>query len=91
MTLKIRPAAFAMPVARRVHRPVEMSIQATCRAHTESRPPITGARDEISRAAVSQVLAGEPGQGEVGDFAPAVVEDERVAAVGECVIIGDRA
>ena len=24
----------------------------------------------------SQALAGEPGQGEVGDFAPAVVEDE---------------
>ena len=37
---------------------------------------------------VSPVLAGEPGQGEVGDFAPAVVEDERVAAVREGVIIG---
>ena len=39
----------------------------------------------------SEVLAGEPGQGEVGDFAPSVIEDERVAAVGERVVVGDRA
>src|ERR1039457_1856972 len=39
---------------------------------------------------LSQVLAGEPGQGEVGDFAPSVIEDQRVAAVRECVITGYR-
>src|SRR5580692_3110422 len=37
-----------------------------------------------------QVLAGEPGQGVVGDLTPSVVEDERVAAVGEYVVVGDR-
>jgi hypothetical protein len=35
---------------------------------------------------LSQALGGEPGQDEVGDFAPSVIEDKRVAAVGECVI-----
>ena len=52
-----------------------------------------GGRERARRRSqrVSQVLAGEPGQGEVGDLAPSVIEDERVAAVGEGVIIGDRA
>jgi len=39
---------------------------------------------------LSQALAGEPGQGVVGDFAPAVVEDEGVPR-SECVIAGDGA
>ncbi len=61
----------------------------------EKRDEELGAGDAARRrqpvGRVPRVLAGEPGQGEVGDFAPAVIEDERVAAVGEHVIIGDRA
>ena len=36
-----------------------------------------------------QALCAEPGQGEVGDVSPAVVEDQRVTEVGEHVIVGD--
>src|ERR1035437_3757420 len=56
-------------------------------------PDFSGVRMRVSfrwRGELSQVLAGEPGQGEVGDFAPSVIQDERVAAVRECVVAGDR-
>jgi hypothetical protein len=35
-------------------------------------------------------VPGQPGQGVVGDVAPAGVEDQGVAAVGEHVLVGDR-
>jgi hypothetical protein len=57
-------------------------------------PDFSGVRMGVSfrwRGELSQALAGEPGQGEAGDFAPSVIQDEGVAAVRECVVAGDRA
>jgi AAA+ ATPase superfamily predicted ATPase len=50
-----------------------------------------GHRRHRYRSLASEVLARQPGQGEVGDLAPSVIEDERVPAVRERVVVGDRA
>jgi hypothetical protein len=42
------------------------------------------------RAESLQALAVQPGEGRVGHFAPAVIEDQGVTAVGEREVVGGR-
>ena len=83
--LLVEAAATALGIATR---PVTARPVSANRAFRV--PNFSGVRMRVSFrwwGELSQVLTGEPGQGEVGDFAPSVIEDERVAAVGECVMV----